>query len=207
MQNSASGQGAMVPGGEYNSAVGSDSFAAGYRAKANHDGAFVWGDHNGDDIASTGPNQFVVRAGGGLFVYSNNVPLLTLDSAGNLTAAGRINSSTTNVLEFSVNGFRALRLEPTTSVPNLIGGYAGNAVAPGVIGAFIGGGGTPDDGVGRPWTNWVAGRTTRSWLIPPNPALAGAIIISLTLAVPRPTSAAGCRTRFRPISARLPVGT
>ena len=44
-------------------------------------------------------------------------------------------------LEIKVNGTRALRIEPTTAAPNLIGGYPGNAVSNGVVGAFIGGGG------------------------------------------------------------------
>lgn len=44
-------------------------------------------------------------------------------------------------LEVRVNSQRALRLEPTASTPNLIGGYGGNSVAGGVAGATIGGGG------------------------------------------------------------------
>ena len=43
-------------------------------------------------------------------------------------------------LELHVYGQRALRLEPATS-PNVIGGYSGNYVTLGVIGAAIGGGG------------------------------------------------------------------
>jgi len=40
-----------------------------------------------------------------------------------------------------VNGQRALRIEPKSTSPNLIGGYSGNAVSVGVHGATIGGGG------------------------------------------------------------------
>jgi hypothetical protein len=43
-------------------------------------------------------------------------------------------------LELRVNGARALRIEPRSS-PNLIGGWSGNSVDPGVVGATIGGGG------------------------------------------------------------------
>jgi hypothetical protein len=43
-------------------------------------------------------------------------------------------------LEFHVNGARALRLEPTTGGPNLIGGSASNSVASGVYSATIAGG-------------------------------------------------------------------
>lgn len=70
--NSASGSLATVPGGHYNTAAGVASFAAGYRAKANHNGAFVWGDAIEADVASTGSNQFVVRATGGPF-FTNDL--------------------------------------------------------------------------------------------------------------------------------------
>ncbi|MEA3377244.1 MAG: hypothetical protein U9R72_13725 [Chloroflexota bacterium] len=44
-------------------------------------------------------------------------------------------------LELRVNGERALRLEPHTTSPNVIGGYSGNSVDAGVYGGTIGGGG------------------------------------------------------------------
>jgi hypothetical protein len=65
--NTASGYAATVPGGRDNTAQGMYSFAAGYRAKANHQGAFVWADSSTDaDFASTANNQFAVRATGGV---------------------------------------------------------------------------------------------------------------------------------------------
>ncbi len=64
--NRSGGSFATVPGGRDNSAVGSFSLAAGQRAKALHDGAFVWADRANDDYASTGTNQFCVRATGGV---------------------------------------------------------------------------------------------------------------------------------------------
>jgi hypothetical protein len=48
-------------------------------------------------------------------------------------------------LNFRVNGHRALRLEPTTNSPNVIGGFEGNYVDGGGVGNTIGGGGTVDD--------------------------------------------------------------
>jgi hypothetical protein len=45
-------------------------------------------------------------------------------------------------LEFKVNGSRVLRLEPNGSSPNVVGGYSDNLASNGVVGAFIGGGGT-----------------------------------------------------------------
>jgi hypothetical protein len=65
--NTASGKRATVPGGRENTASGDYSFAAGRRAKANHDGAFVWGDSTDADIHSSDDNQFIVRANGGFW--------------------------------------------------------------------------------------------------------------------------------------------
>ena len=69
--NIASGAAATVPGGANNTAAGLTSFAAGYRAKANHDGTFVWADSTDTDFASNGPNQFLVRASGGVTMTTN----------------------------------------------------------------------------------------------------------------------------------------
>jgi hypothetical protein len=55
-----------VPGGNTNSAAGAYSFSAGVLAKANHNGAFVWGDSTLAQVTSTGINQFVIRANGGI---------------------------------------------------------------------------------------------------------------------------------------------
>jgi hypothetical protein len=55
-----------IAGGIYNEVGGWHSFAAGYRAKALHNGSFVWGDSTEADVASTANNQFMVRATGGV---------------------------------------------------------------------------------------------------------------------------------------------
>jgi len=65
--NIASGQLATVPGGGGNRAEGDRSFAAGFRAVAQHLGSFVWGDVTDADVTSSGDNQFIVRANGGLW--------------------------------------------------------------------------------------------------------------------------------------------
>jgi len=76
---------ATVAGGEINtigtnssySAIGGGSdndignnaqyaYAAGRRAKANHSGSFVWADSTDADFGSSGNNQFLVRASGGV---------------------------------------------------------------------------------------------------------------------------------------------
>lgn len=85
VENSASGQAATVPGGFDNAAAGDFSFAAGRQAKANHFGTFVWADDTAADMASTGSDQFIVRASGDLFFQNDS----TLDDQG-----GFINTST-----------------------------------------------------------------------------------------------------------------
>ena len=73
--NEASGEYAVVPGGTYNSASGKYSFAAGYEARALHEGCFVWSEPAADlfqfDVGaeSTTTNQFVIRASGGIQLH------------------------------------------------------------------------------------------------------------------------------------------
>ncbi len=64
--NLAGGLDSTVPGGNNNTANGNYSFAAGRRAKANHVGTFVWADSTDADFASTAPDQFLIRATGGV---------------------------------------------------------------------------------------------------------------------------------------------
>ncbi|MBI4786482.1 MAG: hypothetical protein HY782_05490 [Chloroflexi bacterium] len=70
--NNASGDYAVIPGGSSNSATMSYTLAAGRRAKANHQGAFVWGDSTDADFASSANNQFLIRANGGVGVGANS---------------------------------------------------------------------------------------------------------------------------------------
>jgi hypothetical protein len=70
--NTASGNASTVAGGVSNSAVGALSFAAGWGAKANHNGCFVWADSTGADFGSIWSNEFAARAGGGMRVIANN---------------------------------------------------------------------------------------------------------------------------------------
>jgi hypothetical protein len=79
--NTASGTLSAVPGGQFNEATGAGSFAAGFRAKANHQGAFVWADSADADFASTAPDQFLVRAAGGVGI-GTNAPSRQLDVNG-----------------------------------------------------------------------------------------------------------------------------
>jgi trimeric autotransporter adhesin len=71
--NAANGSYAIVAGGDGDSAAGTLSFAAGYHADAAHNGSFVWSDFvsGSSALKDTAPNQFVVRASGGIYVSSN----------------------------------------------------------------------------------------------------------------------------------------
>ncbi len=64
------GRYATIPGGRLNVAAGDNSFAAGEKASALHNGSFVWSDtpvHALEpSFASTGVDQFLVRARGGV---------------------------------------------------------------------------------------------------------------------------------------------
>jgi hypothetical protein len=70
--NTNSGEYATIPGGYGNLATGTFSFAAGDEAHALHQGAFVWADSQGSAFASTGNNQFLIRAGGGVGINMND---------------------------------------------------------------------------------------------------------------------------------------
>jgi hypothetical protein len=70
--NTVGGRLATVPGGAFNQANGDFSLAAGRRAQANHNGAFVWADSTNGAIASTASDQFIARAGGHFFLTATN---------------------------------------------------------------------------------------------------------------------------------------
>jgi hypothetical protein len=92
--NDSNGDDSVIPGGSDNCAGGDYSFAAGRRAKVRSatdrffggctglpsypggtgdQGTFAWADSQAADFVSTGPDQFLVRAGGGLFFNTNQI--------------------------------------------------------------------------------------------------------------------------------------
>ena len=178
--NTASGNASTVPGGQSNSAVGSFSSAAGQRAKANHAGAFVWADSTAADFVSTGINQFLIRATGGVGIGANN-PANPLDvngiirsrtggfkfpdgtiqttaatggaagwalagNGGTDPAANFVGTTDNQPLCVRVNNTRVMRYEPNATSPNIIGGWNGNSVTTGALGATIAGGGSAEGG-------------------------------------------------------------
>jgi hypothetical protein len=69
--NAATGAFATIPGGSNNVAT-NNAFAAGRRAKATNNGAFVWADSKEEDFGSTDSNQFLIRAQNGVGINTNN---------------------------------------------------------------------------------------------------------------------------------------
>jgi hypothetical protein len=112
--NEAAGNRSFVSGGSSNCAGGYASWAGGEGAKVlpsaaaggscsglpaappwGHEGTFVWADRQGSPFVSTGVNQFLVRAGGGMAINTNT------PAAGNaLTVAGSATIQSPGTLSF-----------------------------------------------------------------------------------------------------------
>ncbi|MDX1746469.1 MAG: hypothetical protein R3324_11075, partial [Halobacteriales archaeon] len=87
--NTASEFVATVAGGSNNTASGRYSFAAGSEAKARHRGSFVWNDSSDAEFGSTGDNQFLIRATGGVGIGTNE-PRNPLDVRADPSGGARI---------------------------------------------------------------------------------------------------------------------
>ena len=109
-RNGALGAYATVPGGSWNGATGTNSLVAGFRARAQDDGSFVWSDLHVNDFASSGPNQFDVRADrvwlGDISAGSPSFPsgrYLNTGTGGYLSSAGVWTNASDRALK---HGFR-----------------------------------------------------------------------------------------------------
>ena len=150
----ANGKLGTIPGGNLNSAT-NYAFAAGNRAKANNTGAFVWADSQSADFASTGGDQFLIRAQGGMGVNKNN-PATALDVNGTVTATSFSGSGAglTGLNAATLTGGLTIQ-NNASGAPNVIEGSSVNYIAADVVGATIGGGGTTNY-YGLSFTNSVA---------------------------------------------------
>ncbi len=152
--NIASNQYATVPGGLGNVAGGYYSFAAGRRAivrdasqsgDSNGDeGTFVWADSTNANFTSTGPNQFLIRATGGVGIGTNNPNGYQLNVNGSSNFQGdmaipanglSIGSTTTNGHVLNILGSSYFRndLDTSTASDLVLGGSSGNATDDGVL--------------------------------------------------------------------------
>ena len=91
--NTASGSRATVVGGFLNTASGQLSFAAGLRALATLDGAFVWGDASTPDfITSPAANTVSVRAANGIWLGTTSTPSIPAGRFLNTSTGGYLSS-------------------------------------------------------------------------------------------------------------------
>jgi hypothetical protein len=124
--NQASGGSATVPGGSLNGAGGDFSFAAGHRAQVRipafsgdadgDEGTFVWADAQNADFVSTGPNQFLIRAQGGVGI-NTNAPSgeLQLGAPSDFTAFRFGNAGARTISSRTATWSSTLSLGPATS--------------------------------------------------------------------------------------------
>ncbi|MGE4169203.1 MAG: hypothetical protein AB7F28_00600 [Candidatus Margulisiibacteriota bacterium] len=84
-KNRASGDYSAVLGGFQNVASGAYSYAMGYQAQALHNGSFVYADYTPSTsaFASTGSNQFLIRASGGVGIGTNDTASASLTVSSN----------------------------------------------------------------------------------------------------------------------------
>lgn len=68
----ASGDFSIIPGGYNNETSGKYAFAAGRGARSIHAGSFVWADSTNSTFATTAAQQFLIRAGGGVGIGTND---------------------------------------------------------------------------------------------------------------------------------------
>jgi len=85
---------AVVAGGFSNVAGGRTSFVAGNNGRTDHAGTFVWADSQAPEVSSTGTDQFIVRAQGGIWLGSSSTVSITAgrlidtDTGAHLTVGG-----------------------------------------------------------------------------------------------------------------------
>ncbi|UCG23275.1 MAG: tail fiber domain-containing protein [Chloroflexota bacterium] len=87
--NQVAGNYGAIPGGVNNYVGANYGFAAGFQARAEHEGSFVWSDSTPDIFVSTGPDQFLIQAAGGVGIGTNAaIPTRTLTVGGSATILG-----------------------------------------------------------------------------------------------------------------------
>jgi len=110
--NTASGLFATVPGGRNNVASGENSFAVGRRARATHPGSVVFGDNSDTDKNSSGDNQFLIQAAGGVGINGAPAPGAALNVNGQVkaTSADFNTMIVENLRATAVSGFGTVPL-------------------------------------------------------------------------------------------------
>jgi hypothetical protein len=109
VRNESNGTGATIPGGYENVADGFASFAAGIEAHTLHDKTFVWnaGTVDTDSLETTGPDQFLIGAPGGVAI-GTNTPAASLTVAG--SSAAQLGGPNLSLLGTSTNQLESGRV-------------------------------------------------------------------------------------------------
>ena len=118
-------------------ASGNQSTAMGRRAKAEHDGTFVWGDNTDADFSSTAPKQFLVRAGGGVGM-GTNTPQTQLDVRRDVSGAASIGNHVAFLENPATSSGDVLALKSNASDPGSGVNFISFKDADGAVGAIEG---------------------------------------------------------------------
>lgn len=131
----ASGNYAVIFGGQNNTASGNNTFAAGNSAQALSDGTFVWGDNTAQSVPDSGTQTFNVRSNGGV-VFAVQAPShatdISLTIAADNSAQPAVSLAATGTesvisLEMRVRSSGAL-FASSDADPAVTGPFGANAV-------------------------------------------------------------------------------
>jgi hypothetical protein len=97
-------------------------------------------------VGTLTPNLWCVSNSGGTAINCTQTSPAAnawslIGNAGTTPGTNFIGTTDNKALEVKVNNTRALRIEPNATSPNVIGGYSGNLILSGVVGASVSGGG------------------------------------------------------------------
>ncbi len=151
--NTASGQGSTVSGGLSNCAGGDLSWAGGSNVIVRvgnevddaacgpnsgdadgDEGTFAWADAQPASFVSTGPNQFLVRAAGGVGINTNTFPngaemvIQALDNSASFNLRS-VSGKEANFALFDTSGTLSLTTSPSTGQSRIIVGGGSGGVA------------------------------------------------------------------------------
>lgn len=115
--NAAYGESSVVVGGRENMAFGLYSVSLGYKAKAVHDGAFVYSDNTYEGTTSTAPNQVTFRSAGGFRILGGMLePFGGVRNPVNTTNVYLRPDGGTNTISFDADGNMIVAVDGTTAL-------------------------------------------------------------------------------------------
>ncbi len=124
----ASGDRSFIGGGSNNTASGASSFAAGSDASALHASSFVWNNGGNAAFASTGENQFLIRAIGGVGIGTN-----TPEPGSLLTVSGHTKIIGNLVTDGLTSGSLVTGGITATAIGGTQGAFSGNLLVTGNV--------------------------------------------------------------------------